>query len=414
MTRELTDVVPRTGDGQGTDIRPFRFKASDADLTDLRQRINATKWPEREWVPDSSDGVPLRAMQNLARYWGTEYDWKKCAAKLSALPQFTTEINGLDVHFIHVKSKHPNALPVIVTHGWPGSIIEQLKIIEPLTNPTAFGGTAADAFHVVIPSLPGYGFSGKPTAPGWHPVSIARAWAELMQRLGYTRYVAQGGDWGNAVSEVMALQQPQGLLGISTNMSATVPPEIVQAMASGQAPPATLSADERRAWDQLDFFYKKGLGYANEMALRPQTLYALADSPVGLAAWMMDHDARSEELIVRVFEGGSEGLSRDDILDNITLYWLTNTAVSSARLYWSTMQLGGKGGFFDIRGVQIPVAVMAYPDEIYQAPQSWAERAYPKLLRYNRLPKGGHFAAWEQPETFVTELRAGFKSLRSA
>src|SRR3989475_376374 len=411
MTHVLTDVAQPTGSG-ATDIRPFRFKAPDADLTDLRRRVNATKWPEREWVQDSSDGVPLRTMQNLARYWGSEYDWKKCEAKLSALPQFTTEINGLDVHFIHVKSKHPNALPVIVTHGWPGSIIEQLKIIEPLTNPTAFGGTAADAFHVVIPSLPGYGFSGKPTAPGWHPVSIARAWAELMQRLGYTRYVAQGGDWGNAVSEVMALQQPPGLLGISTNMSATVPPEIAQAMARGEAPPATLSADERRAWDQLDFFYKKGLGYANEMALRPQTLYALADSPVGLAAWMLDHDARSEELIVRVFDGGSEGLSRDDILDNITLYWLTNTAVSSARLYWSTQQLGGKGGFFDARGVQIPVAVMAYPDEIYQAPQSWAERAYPKLLRYNRLPKGGHFAAWEQPETFVAELRAGFRSLR--
>ncbi len=413
MTHALTDVARPTSSG-ATDIRPFRFKASDADLADLRRRINATKWPEREWVPDSSDGVPLRTMQNLARYWGSEYDWKKCEAKLSALPQFTTEINGLDVHFIHVKSKHPNALPVIVTHGWPGSIVEQLKIIEPLTNPTAFGGTAADAFHVVIPSLPGYGFSGKPTAAGWHPVSIARAWAELMQRLGYTRYVAQGGDWGNAVSEVMALQQPAGLLGISTNMSATVPPEIAQAMARGEAPPATLTADERRAWDQLDFFYKKGLGYANEMALRPQTLYALADSPVGLAAWMLDHDARSEELIVRVFDGATEGLSRDDILDNITLYWLTNTAVSSARLYWSTMQLGGKGGFFDIRGVQIPVAVMAYPDEIYQAPQSWAERAYPKLLRYNRLPKGGHFAAWEQPETFVTELRASFKSLRSA
>jgi len=412
MTQGVTDVVPRTGDGQGTDIRPFRFKASEADLTDLRRRVNATKWPEREWVPDSSDGVPLRTMRHLARYWGSEYDWKKCEARLSALPQFTTEINGLDIHFIHVKSKHPNALPVIVTHGWPGSIIEQLKIIEPLTNPTVYGASATDAFHVVIPSLPGYGFSGKPTGPGWHPVSIARAWAELMQRLGYTQYVAQGGDWGNAVSEVMALQQPPGLLGISTNMSATVPPEIVQAMARGEAPPATLSADERRAWDQLDFFYKKGLGYANEMGLRPQTLYALADSPVGLAAWMIDHDARSEELIVRVFDGGSEGLSRDDIFDNVTLYWLTNTAVSSARLYYSTRQLGGKGGFFDARGVQIPVAVMAYPDEIYQAPQSWAERAYPKLLRYNRLPKGGHFAAWEQPETFVTELRAGFKSLR--
>ncbi|HEY6222878.1 MAG TPA: epoxide hydrolase [Gemmatimonadales bacterium] len=412
MTQALTDVAQPTGSAS-PEIREFRFKASEADLTDMRRRINATKWPEREWVPDSSDGVPLRTMQNLARYWGNEYDWKKCEAKLSALPQFTTEINGLDIHFIHVKSKHPNALPVIVTHGWPGSIIEQLKIIEPLTNPTAFGGTAADAFHVVIPSLPGYGFSGKPTAAGWHPVSIARAWAQLMQRLGYTRYVAQGGDWGNAVSEVMALQQPPGLLAISTNMPATVPPEIAQAMARGEAPPATLSADERRAWDQLDFFYKKGLGYANEMGLRPQTLYALADSPVGLAAWMIDHDARSEELIVRVFDGVKEGLSRDDILDNVTLYWLTNTAVSSARLYWSTRQLGGKGGFFDARGVQLPVAVMAYADEIYQAPQSWAARAYPKLLRYTRFPKGTHFAAWEQTETFVTELRAGFKSLRT-
>jgi len=411
MTQALTDVVRRTGGD--AEIRPFRFTASDADLADLRRRVNATKWPEREWVPDSSQGVPLRTMQSLARYWGAQYDWKKCEAKLSALPQFITEIDGLDIHFIHVKSKNPNALPVIVTHGWPGSIIEQLKIIEPLTNPTAHGGSAADAFHVVIPSLPGHGFSGKPTAAGWDPPHIARAWAVLMQRLGYTRYVAQGGDWGNAVTEAMALQQPPGLLGISTNMSATVPPEIVKAMASGQAPPATLSADERRAWDQLDFFYKKGLAYASEMSLRPQTLYAIADSPVGLAAWMCDHDARSEELIVRVFDGASEGLSRDDILDNVTLYWLTNTAVSAARLYWDASQHPA-GGFFDIRGVQIPVAVMAYPDEIYQAPQSWAERAYPKLLRYTRLPKGGHFAAWEQPETFVTELRAGFKSLRNA
>jgi pimeloyl-ACP methyl ester carboxylesterase len=410
MTQAATEGAQQTSRST-PDIRPFRFKASDAELADLRRRINATKWPEREWVPDSSQGVPLRTMQNLAHYWATDYDWKKCEAKLGALPQFTTEIDGLDIHFIHVKSKHPNALPVIVTHGWPGSIIEQLKIIEPLTNPTASGASATDAFHVVIPSLPGYGFSGKPTAAGWDPGHIARAWAVLMQRLGYTQYVAQGGDWGNAVSESMALQQPPGLLAISTNMSATVPPEIVKAMASGQTPPATLSADERRAWDQLDFFYKKGLGYANEMALRPQTLYALADSPVGLAAWMLDHDARSEELIVRVFDGASEGLSRDDILDNVTLYWLTNTAVSSARLYWDAAQ-HPMGGFFDIRGVQIPVAVMAYPDEIYQAPQSWAQRAYPKLLRYTRLPKGTHFAAWEQPETFVTELRAGFKSLR--
>ncbi len=413
MTQALTDVAQQKGRAEN-EIRPFTFKASDADLADLRRRINATKWPARELVPDSSDGVPLHTMQNLARYWGTEYDWKKCEAKLSALSQFTTEINGLDIHFIHVKSKHPNALPVIVTHGWPGSIIEQLKIIEPLTNPTAFGGTAADAFHVVIPSLPGYGFSGKPTDARWNPVTIARAWAELMQRLGYTKYVAQGGDWGNSVSESMALQQPPGLLGISTNMAATVPPEIVKAMSSGQAPPATLSADERRAWDQLDFFYKKGLGYAIEMGLRPQTLYALVDSPVGLAAWMIDHDARSEELIVRVFDGVSEGLSRDDILDNITLYWLTNTAISSARLYWSTQQLGGKGGFFDARGVQLPVAVMAYADEIYQAPESWAKRAYPKLLRYTRFPKGTHFAAWEQTESFVTDLRAGFKPLRTA
>jgi len=403
--------TPQPTGGAKTDIRPFHVGFPEAELTELRRRINATKWPDKEWVTDSSQGVPLHTMKNVARYWGSEYDWKKCEARLSALPNFITEIDGLDIHFIHVRSKHENALPVIVTHGWPGSIIEQLKIIAPLTDPTAHGGSAADAFHVVIPSLPGYGFSGKPTAPGWHPVRIARAWAALMQRLGYARYVAQGGDWGNAVSETMALQQPPGLLAISTNMAATVPPEIAKAMASGQAPPDTLSADERRAWDQLDFFYKKGLGYANEMGLRPQTLYALVDSPIGLAAWMIDHDASSEELIVRVFDGVTEGLSRDDILDNITLYWLTNTAVSSARLYWDTRQVA-KGGFFDIRGVQIPVAVMAYADEIYQAPRSWAERAYPKLLRYTRLPKGSHFAAWEQTESFVTELRAGFKSLR--
>src|SRR6185295_15203146 len=318
MTQALTDVVRQTGGD--ADIRPFRFTASDADLADLRRRVNATKWPEKEWTPDSSDGVPLRTMQNLAKYWGSEYDWKKCEARLSTLPQFTTEINGLDIHFIHVKSKHANALPVIVTHGWPGSIIEQLKIIEPLTNPTAFGGTAADAFHVVIPSLPGYGFSGKPTKPDWNPVSIARAWAELMQRLGYTHYVAQGGDWGNAISEVMALQQPPGLLGISTNMAATVPPDVSKALAMGGPPPAGLSPDEKHAWDQLDDFYKNGLGYALEMNNRPQTLYALADSPVGLAAWMIDHDIRSYQMIARTFDGQPEGLSRDDVLDNITLY----------------------------------------------------------------------------------------------
>jgi pimeloyl-ACP methyl ester carboxylesterase len=412
MTQALTDVAQPTG-SDGTDIRPFRFKASDADLTDLRLRIKATKWPERETVNDETQGVRLATMQHLARYWGTEHDWRKCEAKLSALPQFLTRIDGLDIHFIHVKSKNPNALPLIVTHGWPGSIIEQLKIIDPLTNPTAYGASAADAFHVVIPSLPGYGFSGKPTAPGWDPARIARAWAVLMQRLGYTRYVAQGGDWGNAVSEQMALQTPPGLLGISTNMAATVPAEIAQAMASGKAPPATLTPDERRAWDQLDFFYKKGLGYANEMALRPQTLYSLADSPIGLAAWILDHDARSQELIARVFNGQTEGLSRDDVLDNITLYWLTNTAVSSARLYWDNLQTA-KSGFFDVKNVQIPVAVSAFPDEIYQAPRSWAERAYPKLIHYNRLPKGGHFAAWEQPELFTAELRTAFRPLRSS
>src|SRR5438477_5253357 len=338
-------------------IRPFQANFPEAELTELRRRINATKWPERETVTDATQGVQLATMQNLARYWGTDYDWHKCEAKLNALPQFITEIDGLDIHFIHVRSKHENALPLIVTHGWPGSIVEQLKIIDPLTNPTAHGGTASDAFDVVIPSLPGYGFSGKPTAPGWNPVSIAKAWATLMQRLGYTRYVAQGGDWGNAVSEVMALQQPPGLLGIHTNMAATVPANISKALAFHEAPPADLTAEERNAWDQLVDFYKKGLGYAIEMNNRPQTLYALVDSPVGLAAWMLDHDARSQELIARVFDGKTEGLTRDDVLDNVTLYWLTNTAISSARLYWDTRQLPATGGFFDARGVKIPVAV---------------------------------------------------------
>jgi pimeloyl-ACP methyl ester carboxylesterase len=325
-----------------------------------------------------------------------------------------TEIDGLDIHFIHVRSKHENALPMIVTHGWPGSIIEQLKIIEPLTNPTAHGGTAADAFHLVIPSLPGYGFSGKPTKPGWNPVSIAKAWATLMQRLGYTKYVAQGGDWGNAISEIMALQQPPGLLGIHTNMAATVPPDVSKALSVGGPPPAGLSSEEKHAWDQLDDFYKNGLGYALEMNNRPQTLYGIVDSPVGLAAWMIDHDIRSYQMIARVFDGRPEGLTRDDVLDNVTLYWLTNTAISSARLYWDTQHNLPPGGFFDVRGVKLPVGVSAFAEEIYQAPKSWAEKAYPKLIHYNKLPKGGHFAAWEQPEFFVEEMRASFKSLRSA
>jgi pimeloyl-ACP methyl ester carboxylesterase len=401
----------RAADGDA--VRPFRINVPEEKLADLRRRIAATQWPEKETVEDTSQGVQLKTMQQLARYWATEHDWRKIEAKLNALPQFITEIDGLDIHFIHVRSKHENALPMIVTHGWPGSIIEQLKIIDPLTNPTAHGASASDAFHLVIPSLPGYGFSGKPTAPGWTPVRIARAWATLMQRLGYTQYVAQGGDWGNAVSELMALEEPPGLLGIHTNMAATVPANISKALAFNEAPPADLTAEERNAWNQLDFFYKKGLGYAIEMNNRPQTLYALVDSPVGLAAWMLDHDARSQEMIARVFDGKTEGLTQADVLDNVTLYWLTNTAISSARLYWDTAQLGA-GGFFDVRGIKIPVAVSAFPDEIYAAPRSWAERAYPKLIHYNKLDKGTHFAAWEQPELFTAEMRTAFRSLRKA
>jgi pimeloyl-ACP methyl ester carboxylesterase len=393
-------------------IRPFHFQAPEKELVDLRQRVAVTRWPDRETVADASQGVQLATTQALARYWATEYDWRKCEAKINALPNFITEIDGLDIHFVHVRSKHENALPMIVTHGWPGSIIEQMKIIEPLTNPTAHGGTAADAFHLVIPSLPGYGFSGKPTKPGWNPVTIAKAWATLMQRLGYTKYVAQGGDWGNAISEVMALQKPRGLLGIHTNMAATVPANISRALAFHEAPPADLTAEERNAWDQLVDFYGKGLGYALEMSHRPQTLYGLVDSPVGLAAWMIDHDIRSYKMIARVFAGGTEGLTRDDVLDNVTLYWLTNTAISSARLYWDTTNNLPPGGFFDVRGVQLPVAVSAFADEIYAAPRSWAERAYPHLIHYNKLPRGTHFAAWEQPELFVQEMRASFKSLR--
>jgi pimeloyl-ACP methyl ester carboxylesterase len=405
----LLDATPQTS---RADIRPFHFNATDEQLADLRRRVAATKWPDRETVSDARQGVQLATMQKLAQYWATDYDWRKCEAKLNAIPQFVTTIDGVDIHFIHVRSKNPNALPIIITHGWPGSIIEQMKIIGPLTDPVAYGGKTEDSFDVVIPSLPGYGFSGKPKAPGWTPVTIAHAWATLMQRLGYTRFVAQGGDWGNAVSEVMALQQPPGLLGIHTNMAATVPADVSKALSLGGAPPAGLSADEKHAWDQLDDFYKKGLGYALEMSNRPQTLYGIADSPVGLAGWMLDHDIRSYLMIARVFNGQTEGLTRDDILDNVTLYWLTNTAISSARLYWDTTQVSNGAGFFDVRGLQIPVAVSAFPDEIYQAPRSWAERAYPKLIYYNRLPKGGHFAAWEQPELFTEELRAAFRSLR--
>jgi pimeloyl-ACP methyl ester carboxylesterase len=404
-------TVPSSLGTEATDpaIRPFEFHASDEALADLRRRIAATNWPDGELVPDASQGVQLATMRELARYWQTAHDWRKIESRLNALSQFLTNIDGVDIHFIHVRSKDPNALPLIVTHGWPGSIIEQLKIIDPLTNPTAHGGSASDAFDIVIPSLPGHGFSGKPTTLGWDPQRIARAWTVLMQRLGYTRFVAQGGDWGNAVTEQMALQAPPELVGIHTNMPATLPADVARALQFGEVAPAGLSAEEQGAWDQLDFFYKHGLGYAQEMANRPQTLYALMDSPVGLAGWMLDHDDRSRALISRVFDGQSEGLTRDDILDNVTLYWLTNTAVSSARLYWES-----KLAFFAPKGVAVPTAVSVFPDEIYAAPRSWTEQAYPTLVHYNRLPKGGHFAAWEQPQFFSEEIRAAFRSLRQA
>ena len=395
---------------EGGAIRPFRNNVPEAELAELRRRINATKWPDRETVTDASQGVQLATMQALARYWATDYDWRKIEAKLNALPQFITEIDGLDIHFIHVRSKHEKALPLIVTHGWPGSIIEQMKIIDPLTDPTAHGASVSDAFDLVIPSMPGYGFSGKPTTPGWDPARIARAWVALMKRLGYTQFVAQGGDWGAVITDVMATQTPPELLGIHTNMPGIFPAEIDKAAQGGAPAPSGLSADEKVAYERLQFVYQKGIAYGYQMGLRPQTLYGIANSPVGLAAYFLDHDARSYELIARVFKGESEGLTRDDILDNITITWLTNTALSGARLYCENW---GKFGYFNAKGVSIPVAVSVFPDELYPAPRSWAEQAYPKLIYYNRLPKGGHFAAWEQPRLFSEEVRAGFRSLRS-
>ena len=398
-----TIILAPTGDPL---IRPFSFRATEDQLTDLKRRIFATRWPSRELVNDATQGVQLATMQKLARYWAADYDWRRFEAALNALPNFITNIDGVDIHFIHVKSKHANALPLIVTHGWPGSIVEELKIIGPLTDPTVHGGTEADAFDVIIPSMPGYGFSGKPTQLGWDPVRIANAWATLMTRLGYERFVASGGDWGDPVTEQLAVIFPNRVRAIHLNMPSAVPPEIFTAL-NGGSDPAGLSADESRALEQLKFFFGKGLGYANEMRLRPQTLYALEDSPVGLAAWILDHDDESYKLIARVFDGVEEGLTKDDILDNITLYWLTETAVSSARLYWEN-----KLAFFAIQDVKTPVVVSSFPTELYQVPESWAKAAFPNLVHYRRHLKGGHFAAWEQPEAWTDDVRVGFRSLR--
>jgi pimeloyl-ACP methyl ester carboxylesterase len=396
--------------GGNTAIRPFRVDVPETDLAELLRRVKATRWPERETVTDATQGVQLATTQKLARYWATDYDWRKIESKINAVPNFITEVDGLDIHFIHVRSKHENALPLIVTHGWPGSIIEQMKIIDPLANPTAHGGNASDAFDVVIPSMPGYGFSGKPTTTGWDVAHIARAWTVLMKRLGYTKFVAQGGDWGALVTEQMGLQAPPGLLGIHTNMPGIFPPDIDKAALSGAPAPSGLSADEKVAYERLQFVYQKGIAYGFQMGLRPQTLYGIADSPAGLAAYFLDHDARSYDLISRVFAGESAGLTRDDILDNVTITWLTNTALSGARLYWENW---GKYGYFDAKGVKIPVAVSVFPDELYPAPRSWTEKAFPRLIHYNKLDKGGHFAAWEQPKLFSEELRKGFRTLRS-
>jgi pimeloyl-ACP methyl ester carboxylesterase len=389
-------------------IRPFHIDVPEQELADLRRRIAATRWPEKETVEDTSQGIQLATMQALASYWETEHDWRKCEARLNALPNFITEIDGLDIHFIHVRSQHEDALPLIVTHGWPGSIVEQMKIVDPLTNPTAYGASESDAFDLVIPSMPGYGFSGKPTTTGWGPDRIARAWLELMERLGYTQYVATGGDWGALITEVMAVQAPAGLLGIHTNLALTVPPDVSQALGSGGPAPPGLSADESRAWDQLKFLFTKGIGVQVPMALRPQTLYGLADSPVALAAWFLDHDAKSYDMIARSFAGQTEGLTRDDVLDNLTLFWLTTTGVSASRLYWENPY----ADFVGVKGVSIPVAVSVFPDEVYQAPRSWTEKAYPNLVHFNEVDKGGHFAAWEQPQLFSEEVRAGLRSLR--
>jgi pimeloyl-ACP methyl ester carboxylesterase len=404
----VTGAVPTPrAEADRTAIRPFEVRVPEEDLVSLRRRIAATRWPERETVTDVSQGVQLATMQALARYWCTEYDFRRFETRLNALPQFVTEIDGLDIHFIHVRSPHENALPLIITHGWPGSVIEMLNVIGPLTDPTAYGGNAADAFDVVVPSMPGYGFSGKPTETGWGPEHIADAWIELMRRLGYTQFVAQGGDWGAQITDVMGAKAPPGLLGIHSNMPGTVPPDVAATLA-GDAAPSGLSAEEGRAWERLNFLYTKGIGYATEMALHPLTLYGLADSPVALAAWMIDHDLFSYEDIARAFDGNPvDNLTQDEVLDNITLTWLTNTGVSSGRLYWENTL-----GFFDVKGVRVPAAVSVFPRELYQAPRSWTEQAYPHLIYFHEVDRGNHFAAWQEPDLFTTELREAFRPLR--
>lgn len=396
--------------GSKAEIRPFRVSFPDSDLVELRRRISAVRWPDRETVTDQSQGPQLATVQKLARYWATEYDWRKCETSLNAHPQYITDIDGIEIHFIHARSKHENALPIIVTHGWPGSVVEQLKIIEPLINPKAHGGSAADAFHVVVPSMPGYGFSGKPISAGWGPARIANAWAILMESLGYTNYVATGGDWGAIITDVMATQGHPELIGIHTNMPGVVPDDIDKLARAAAPAPSGLSPDEKIAYDRLVPVYGKGIGYAYQMGLRPQALYGVVDSPVGIAGYFLDHDARSLAMITRAFDGQPEGLTRDDVLDNVTLTWLTNSFMSGARLYWEDFQ--SQVSFFGVKGVSIPVAVSVFPDELYPAPRSWAERAYPNLIYFNKVSKGGHFAAWEQPELFTNELRVAFRSLR--
>ena len=410
----MNDVAPRTA-GDKSAVRPFHISIPEAELVEMRKRIKATRWPERETVTDESQGVKLSMMEDLARYWATDYDWRKVESRLNTLQQFITEIDGLEIHFVHAPSKHANALPLIVTHGWPGSIIHNLKIIDPLTNPTAHGGSASDAFHVVIPSLPGYGFSSKPTTAGWDPARVARAWVVLMKRLGYTRFVAQGGDWGAIVTDVMATQGHPELIGIHSNMPGAVPPDVSKVLATGGPAPAGLSDEERAQFEKLKDLFAKGVYYAYEMATRPQTLYGIADSPAGLAAWLIDlgdGDAKPAAALTAALRTPTKGqprdqLTRDDVLDNITLFWLTNTGISSARLYWEN-----KFPFFDFKNVAIPAAVSVFPGEFFQAPRSWAEQAYPKLIHYNQVLKGGHFPAWEVPQIFAEELRASLRSLR--